>query len=157
MSTLASNEHTPPLAIAAVVRREDGRYLFIRRAAHLRAAGYWTPVTGRPIDGESLPDAATREVREEVGIGVVVHDEIWRCLTEGASFELVWFAATPAPGQDPDAVLLDPSEVEAARWLTASEALTLSPMFDATRRFFVERAEAEREAAPSNTKDLFVA
>ena len=144
-----SGTHTPLLATAAVVRRGDGRYLFVRRAAGLRAAGYWTPVTGRPIDGESLADAAVREVREEVGLQVVVLGEIWRCMTEGeARFELVWFAAELAPDQDPDAVSCDPAEVEAHRWLTAREATAQSPMFEATRAFFLALAADDERIVP---------
>lgn len=129
------------LAVVAIVRRDDGRYLMVQRAPGIRAAGYWTPVSGRPEAGEALPQAALREVAEEVGLRVVVGEELLRCQAEGgAPYFLVWYAATPVPGTDPDALCLDAAEVAQACWLTAAQAAGLTPMFDSTRRFFEERA-----------------
>ncbi|MCU0686698.1 MAG: NUDIX hydrolase [Polyangiaceae bacterium] len=124
-----------PLAVAAVLARDDGRYLLVRRAAGRPAAGYWTPVTGRPEPGETLEEALAREVLEEVGLTVQVGAEIYRCPTEGAPYLLVWFSARAAPRPDAS-VRLDPREVAEARWLLPREALELEPMFEATRVFF---------------------
>lgn len=124
------------LAVCAVVRNPAGRYLMVRRAAAIRAPGYWTPVTGRPEGDEALSEAAAREVREETGLAVEVGAEVHRCPAEGAPFTLVWFEARAAS----DALRIDRSELADARWLTLDEVLDLRPMFDATRRFF----EAQR-------------
>lgn len=123
------------LAVAAALARDDGRYLLVRRAPGRPAAGYWTPVTGRPEAGEALEAAAAREVFEEVGLAVSVGRELYRCPTEGAPYLLVWFAARPT--SPPGAGLrLDASEVAEARWLWPREAIELEPMFEATRAFF---------------------
>lgn len=131
-----------PVAIAAVVRRGDGRYLIIRRADGIPAAGYWTPVTGRVEPGETLAHAVEREVLEEVGLVVRACDEVHRGATGDGSFSLVWIEATPdpplAPGAAPS-LSLKRDEVAEARWASAEEALALSPMFPATRAFFERR------------------
>jgi 8-oxo-dGTP pyrophosphatase MutT (NUDIX family) len=121
------------LAVAAALARDDGRYLLVRRAPGRPAAGYWTPVTGRPEAGESLEAALAREVREEVGLVVGVGREVYRCPTEGAPYLLVWFEARLlAPGD----ARPDGREVCDATWLRPAEALALEPMFEATRAFF---------------------
>lgn len=127
-------------AVCVLVAREDGRHLFIERARAKFAAGYWTPVTGRLEPGETHRAAAAREVAEEVGLAVVVGRELGKTGTEtpgggSAGFELTWFLASPAPGADPDALRLDPSEVASARWVTLDEALALRPTFETTRSF----------------------
>jgi 8-oxo-dGTP diphosphatase len=125
----------PGLAVAAVLAREDGRYLLVRRAAGRPAAGYWTPVTGRPEPGEALEAALEREVFEEVGLRVGVGRELHRCPTEGAPYVLVWFEARLSPGHEA-VVRPDAREVGEARWVSPGEALALAPLFEATRAFF---------------------
>jgi len=66
-----------PLAVCVLLEHE-GRFLFVERAQGRFAAGYWTPVTGRPEPGESLADAASREVLEETGLRVLVGRELGR-------------------------------------------------------------------------------
>ena len=131
------------LAVAVVPRREGGRHLLIRRAPGRPAAGYWTPVTGRVEPGESLEAAAERELFEEVGLRARAGREIFRCPAEGAPFLLVWLEAELAADQDPDALRLS-GEVAEARWLPASEAARLAPLFAATRAFY------EAEALPAS-------
>src|SRR2546423_10842594 len=70
------------LAVCVIVRREDGRFLFIERAAGKLAAGYWTPVTGRLEAGETLAEAARREVREETGLECSIGAELGRTKTD---------------------------------------------------------------------------
>ncbi|MCU0657270.1 MAG: NUDIX hydrolase [Polyangiaceae bacterium] len=120
-----------------VLRRGDGRTLLIRRAAGRPAPGYWAPVTGRVEANESLEQAALRELHEEVGLRATLGPEIHRCLTAGAPFELRWFDAVL---EGPPQPRLDPSEVAEARWCTPAEALTLTPMFEETRAFYLKFA-----------------
>jgi 8-oxo-dGTP diphosphatase len=131
------------LAVSVVVRREDDRFLMIERARGRFAQGYWTPITGRLEPGESLAEAARREVREETGLQVEVGPELGRSLTEAPpgledpGFELVWFEARVV---GPLVLSLEPSEVAEARWTTLEEALLLEPMFPGTRRSLSEWA-----------------
>ena len=111
----------------------DGRYLLVRRAAAVTAGGYWTPVTGKIEPGESLRDAAIREVAEEVGLDVGCGAEVFRCPTQHAHWMLVWHVA---PLRGPDSIDLNLTELAEARWVSAAEAVALEPMFPATRAFY---------------------
>jgi 8-oxo-dGTP pyrophosphatase MutT (NUDIX family) len=130
---------TPKLAVAVVVLLDDGRTLLVRRAPGRPAPGYWTPVTGKVEAGETLPAAAAREAQEETGLGVKIGKEVYRCLTEGAAFELVWYEARLTPGVSPDSLRRN-EEIDDARWVTFAEALALAPMFPATAAFYASRA-----------------
>ena len=132
-------------AVAAVIIRDDGRYLMIKRAAGIAAAGYWTTVTGKPEAGEPLASALEREVLEEVGLEARAGRELYRCPTHDHRWMLVWLEASLATGDGHSPLRLLASEVERARWVTASEAVDLEPIFADTRRFFEARALLESE------------
>ena len=54
---------------AAIVQREDGRVLLLKRApTHTPGANKWCFVTGYIEPGEDPRDAAIRELREELGV-----------------------------------------------------------------------------------------
>lgn len=132
-----------PLAVCVLVEA-GGKTLLVRRAAGRPAPGYWTPITGKLEPGESLPEAAVREVREETGLDVKVGPEVQRCPTSNGGFLLVWYRGTLLSEDPSPRLALD--EVDAARWVTPVEALELSPMFPATRAWF-EDASHGRSAA----------
>ena len=63
----------PALRTVSVVPiSEDGRVLLLRRSQ--ARGGFWQPVTGRIEPGESPEAAARRELLEETGADVPVHD-----------------------------------------------------------------------------------
>ncbi len=130
----------------ALVRRVEGKILLIKRAKGLAGAGNWTPLSGRPEPGETLEQTAIREAHEEVGLRVIVGREVHRCPSSGGDWMLVWLDARPAEGADPDALTLQASEVEEARWVTVDEALLLEPMYPATRAFLTTLVPSRREA-----------
>jgi 8-oxo-dGTP pyrophosphatase MutT (NUDIX family) len=76
---------SPTRIAAAVVQREDGRMLLLRRAlTHSTNPGKWCFVTGYVEEGEQPREAAIRELAEELGLRadpvrggeiVVVHAE----------------------------------------------------------------------------------
>lgn len=83
------------VAVGAVARRAD-QLLLVRRG-HGPAAGSWSVPGGRVEPYETLHEAVVREVREEVGLGVVV---------DGF---LGWVELIPEPDDDSDEhfVILD--------------------------------------------------
>ncbi len=56
---------------AAVIERDDA-FLLTRRAAAAHLGGLWEFPGGKVEHGESVEDALVREIREELGCGVVV-------------------------------------------------------------------------------------
>jgi mutator protein MutT len=61
---------TGSVRVLAAVIRHDDRYLVCRRPAHKRHGGLWEFPGGKIDDGESLLDAARRELAEELSIDV---------------------------------------------------------------------------------------
>lgn len=62
--------------VACVISDEEGRVLVARRPAHKRHGGLWEFPGGKLHDGETLRDAADRELREELGMHVVDADPV---------------------------------------------------------------------------------
>ncbi len=134
------------LAVCVLVRRADGRLLFIERAKEKFAGGYWTPVTGSVEAGETPEAAARREVHEETGLEVAIGPELGRTKVDAPPgetappFVLVWFEARLEGSGE--RLALQASEVASAKWVTVAEALALEPMFETTRRFVRERSSS---------------
>lgn len=60
----------PKVAVAAVVRGDDGRVLLMKRAQKDQAHGLWILPGGHVDRGEVTEEAALREVAEETGLRV---------------------------------------------------------------------------------------
>ena len=60
--------------VAAVIERR-GRLLLCRRPAGKRHAGLWEFPGGKLLPGESIPDAARRELAEELAVEVLAVGE----------------------------------------------------------------------------------
>jgi dATP pyrophosphohydrolase len=58
-------QYKQPVSVLVVIHTADLEVLLLERADH---PGYWQSVTGSCEPGESLPDTAIREVREETGL-----------------------------------------------------------------------------------------
>ena len=59
-----------PISTLVLVHTRDLRVLLIERADF---PGYWQSVTGSQEAGETLPETAARELREETGIDALAH------------------------------------------------------------------------------------
>ena len=112
----------PAVGVGAVIVR-DGRALIVRRA-HEPRKGEWSLPGGLLHLGESLADAARREVREETGLDVelgpiietfdrVHRDEDGRIRYH---FVIVDFVGWSASGE-----AVAGSDAEAVAWVTADE------------------------------------
>lgn len=58
-------QYKQPVSVLVVIHTANLEVLLLERADH---PGYWQSVTGSCEPGESLPDTAIREVREETGL-----------------------------------------------------------------------------------------
>lgn len=122
-----------PEAIVAVVM--DGScILMIRRSPNGSDGGYWCPLSGKMESGESQEAAVIREVAEEVGLTVSPVRKVWESISHGKTHRLHWWLAK-ANGR---ALVLNPREVSAARWLQTEEILRLEPTFPGDRDFFAQ-------------------
>ncbi|MFJ9630496.1 NUDIX domain-containing protein [Streptomyces sp. NPDC091280] len=119
-------------AIVAVLRRAD-RVLVIRRGPDSARSGYWAPLSGKLEPGETQEEALVREVHEEVGLAVAPLAKVWQSETDDGTFRLHWWTATETGN---GTIVPDPGEVSEVRWVTPTEFLTMTPLFDADREFF---------------------
>jgi 8-oxo-dGTP diphosphatase len=124
--------------VVAILNDDAGRYLFIRRALTLpRAPGWWCFVGGEVEPGESLAEAAAREVLEDVGLRVIVQDQVHESVSPNGEFQLFWFRTQLEPaGQHP---VPSPREVAEWRWLSALEGLRLDPILPGLKAWLAER------------------
>jgi 8-oxo-dGTP diphosphatase len=110
---------TAIVVTAAVVER-GARFLVTRRQAGVHLEGYWEFPGGKCEAGESLVDCLRREVREELGVDAVVHEELFTITHEypERTVALHFFRCdvhgepAPALGQE-------------MRWVTRAELATL--------------------------------
>ena len=118
-----------PYEVFVFVRRE-GEYLVLHRSE--RQGAYWHGVAGGLEAGETYPDAAVRELREETGLEtrVVALDrrcvyrlETWEPRYEpvGGEISVEFFLAEAPAGWEPQ---LD-FEHDDYRWCSAEDALDL--------------------------------
>lgn len=61
---------------AAVTVRDDGRILVAQRLAESMLGGLWEFPGGKRDEGETLPQALRRELQEEMGIDIIVAEQL---------------------------------------------------------------------------------
>lgn len=127
-------------AVGAVVVDGQGRVLLVLRG-HEPERGRWTIPGGKVEQGESLAQAVVREVREETGLDVEVHEELWsltKPVDDERDYEIHDFRASVVggeltPGDDaPDARWFEPHELasvpltqDLSAWLQRAGVLAL--------------------------------
>lgn len=128
-------------ATAAVIPDSQGRVLLARRKARSFLGGLWEFPGGKREPGESLQECLARELREELGIDVVVGEHLvtLECGYTHFRVTLHTFCCRLIAGVPQ---CLDCDEV---RWVTVEE-MTALPMPKADRRI----AEMLRTAAASD-------
>jgi 8-oxo-dGTP diphosphatase len=111
------------LAVGAVVLREDGAVVLVRRARP-PAVGTWTLPGGKVEGAETLEEAIVREVFEETSLhvtpGAIV--ETLDLEREGFSYRITDFVCHVKGGGSED--LRAGDDVDAARWVSHGD-LTL--------------------------------
>jgi 8-oxo-dGTP diphosphatase len=112
----------PVLAVGAVVVDHD-RLLLVRRGRG-PAAGAWSVPGGRVEGGESLPEAVTRELREETGLEGVCGPLLWwvEILGDEGHFVILDFEVTIVGG---DQLVAGDDAAEAA-WVELHEVAEMA-------------------------------
>ena len=114
---MASNVASRIRIVGAIVE-EQGRYLITQRRSTAVLAGLWEFPSGRVETGETDEHALQRELRERLGVDVVVGGVFARRVHcyDGYVVDLVLYRATIAPTQEPR-----PVQVDDLRWVTPQE------------------------------------
>ena len=113
----------PPIPVVAAVVARDGRYLVGRRPEHKRHGGLWEFPGGKVGAGESIFEAVTRELAEELSLETNgIGRTLFSCRDGDAPFE-IHFVEVEIEGE---AV---PHEHTEVGWFTPSEleGLPLAP------------------------------
>ncbi|GAA5006874.1 NUDIX domain-containing protein [Actinopolymorpha pittospori] len=107
----------PVIVVGAAIVR-DARLLAQQRAFPEQLAGRWELPGGRVEPGESDRDAVVRECEEELGVRVVVHDQVGPevPLRHGRMVLRIYAASLTEPEAVPVA-----REHRAVRWVEATE------------------------------------
>ncbi len=91
------------LTVVAALIEFEGKLLVCQRRRGSRFELQWEFPGGKVESGESLENALARELQEELGvtarIGLEVHRLQHQYAGTGMPFELVFFAASAAPGE----------------------------------------------------------
>lgn len=103
------------VVVGAAVTRA-GRLLAAQRAHPPDLAGRWELPGGRVEPGETAGDALRRELREELGVDVVVGDRVGADVAISGGRVLRIYAATLRGDHEPAAL-----EHRVVRWLAADE------------------------------------
>jgi 8-oxo-dGTP pyrophosphatase MutT (NUDIX family) len=116
-----THPHTGAIGVVVALQRQDGRWLMIRRSRHVRSALKVCFPGGMVEPGESQPDAAIREMREELSILVRPIRQVWRAEIAQRHLTIYGWLAEMAAGQE-----IQPNEREVADvlWLTPEEGST---------------------------------
>lgn len=132
----ATKPERPPV-VAAIVTCERG--VLVGRRHDGRPP--WTFIAGEVEPGESIADAAVREVKEEAGLRVVAAErEIARRVHPKTGRTMVYLACSPTGHTD--VFVGDIDELAEVKWATLAEAEALLPgMFEPVHRYLIEQFE----------------
>jgi 8-oxo-dGTP diphosphatase len=118
---LYRKQHVVTSVVAAIV--DDAERVLLTRRAIAPFLGLWVMPGGKIALGEPILSALHREVREEIGIDVVVGGlvDVFEHLTPGPDndhFVILYYRCRPA---SPAEVVPNPAEVAEARWVPRDE------------------------------------
>jgi len=110
--------------IAVVILRREGKVLIAQRSSELEwAPGAWHFPGGSVEEGESVTDAAVREISEELGVlispadlklqGVVAYD-----VDDGEDSDVFYFSTSVWQGEPK---IMEPDRCQGLRWVNDGE------------------------------------
>lgn len=113
----------PEIPVVAIVASRDGRYLVGQRPLEKRHGGLWEFPGGKLDTGESMAEAAARELDEELGMQLVETGPTLAEFRDAGSAYVISFVAAEVAGEPV------PTEHTAVGWFTPMElaALPLAP------------------------------
>ena len=100
-----------PVQIAGCVIQRDGKFLLVQEKQP-KAFGLWNIPAGHLDEGESLEEAAVREVKEETGFDVEISHALG--VHKDDKHEFFPFAAKIVRGE----LIIPPEEMRDAKWLS---------------------------------------
>jgi len=123
---------------AVAVLCEEGRFLVIRRSAHVVAPRKFCFPGGGLEPGETDRDAVVREIREELGLEVRPIQRLWQSVTPWG-ISLAWWHVERTPDANPEP---NPAEVESHHWYTAAEIRALPDLLE-SMIFFLDALDRD--------------
>jgi 8-oxo-dGTP diphosphatase len=118
-------------AVVAVILRDD-KYLMIKRSHLVRAPGQMCFPGGGVEKGETLPEAMSRELKEELGLDGTPVREVWTSVAPSGT-HLHWWLTEIDFDQT---VRPEPHEVESFSWMSQREILALPNLLFSNAMFF---------------------
>ena len=103
--------------VAAAVIKQESKYLIAQRLEDSHLGGMWEFPGGKVQSGETLPEALKRELIEELGLTIEVHEELLKTTYEypDKKIELTFFTAEIRGGE------ASAIECEDFAWVSSSE------------------------------------
>lgn len=131
--------------VVVALRRGDGRWLLVKRAATLvRAPGKVGFPGGQVEAGETQQEAVVREMREELSIAVCPICKFWEADDQVPGFVLHgWLAEWINPSEQ---IIPDPREVAEVFWLRADEVLKCAEGFSGNGAYIAALLEVAPES-----------
>jgi len=132
----------PPIPVVAAVVRRGGRFLVGRRPAHKRHGGLWEFPGGKVGEGESLLEAARRELAEELSLRTNAIGRTLFTAGDGDAPFVIHFIEVEIEGEP------DPHEHTELGWFTRAELgeVALAPADAAFVEELGRRAAAGHES-----------
>src|SRR5712675_204869 len=118
--------------VAVAVRREDGKWLMVRRSKNVGSPLKVCFPGGTIEAGESQEEAVVREMKEELGLSVRPIRNVWRYEFPEKPLTLWGWIAEVEDGAE---IEIDEDEIAEVMWLEAGEGISHPDALPTNRHF----------------------